>query len=197
MNPWWSSLVEAANEKYHQAFLEMASVWRDCMLFGWRWWLDLALSILPWAYWFMVRDKKRTHNLLYAGFVILVLSSFSDMIGMSFGLWGYHSRVVPFFPAYVPWDFSVIPVMAMLFYQYFPNIKPYYKGLIFSAFGSFVVQPVFAWLGTYDPKEWKHYYSFPIVLVYYLIGYWFYKKSLTNSIPAGDSVHPNTTKSQK
>ncbi len=185
--PWWSHLVESANEKYHQAFLEMAKIWRDYMLFGWRWWLDLALSILPWVLWFIVRDKKRTHNLLYAGLVILVLSSMSDMIGMSFGLWGYHSRVVPFFPAYVPWDFSVIPVTAMLFYQFLPKIKPFYKGLIFSAFGSFVVQPVFAWLGTYDPKVWRHYYSFPIVLIFYLIGYCFYKRSLSNSVLNGNT----------
>ncbi len=177
LDPWWSSLVDDLHEKYHQTFLQMADLWKRYMLFGWRWWLDLGLTVLPWVLWVIVRDKKQTHNLLYAGFLMLILSSLSDMIGMSFGLWGYHSRLVPFFPAYVPWDFSVIPVTAMLFYQFFPKVKPFYKGMVFAAFGSFVIEPMFAWLGTYNPKSWHHYYSFPIVLVFYMAGYFIYAKS--------------------
>jgi predicted PurR-regulated permease PerM len=95
------------------------------------------------------------------------------MLGMSAGLWGYNSAVIPTIPPYAPWNFSLLPVAAMLFYQFMPRIKPVIKSAVFAGFAAFVCEPFFSWLRIYDPKNWRHYYSFPIFIAIYLIGYYF------------------------
>lgn len=165
--------VFAANQKYHQANLDIFKIWKSHMLFKWFWWVELALTILPWILWFIVRKKESTHRLLYGGFVVLILTAFLDMLGMSLGLWGYNANLLPIIPPYIPWDFTLMPVVAMLFYQYKPNANPFIKAIIFSAIASFVIQPFFAWIGFYNPQDWKHEYSFPIIIAIYLIGFIF------------------------
>jgi hypothetical protein len=51
-------------------------------------------------------------------------------------------------------------------------LSPYLKALVFSALGSFVVQPVFEWLAFYEPHGWKDYYSLPILFAIYLGGHY-------------------------
>lgn len=168
-----TNAVSAANQKYHQANLDIFEIWKSKMLFSWFWWFDLALTVLPWIFWFMVRKKENTHRLLHGGFVVLILASFFDMLGMSLGLWGYNAHLIPVIPPYFPWDFTLMPVVAMLFYQYRPNLNPFIKAIVFSAIASFVIQPFFAWVGLYNPQGWRHEFSFPIIIVIYLIGYGF------------------------
>jgi hypothetical protein len=78
-----ASLIGKASDEYADAFYKMLDVWQKYMLFTWRWWLDLALAIIPWIIWLKVRDKVSTHRLLYAGFIVMMLTSFLDMLGMS------------------------------------------------------------------------------------------------------------------
>jgi len=174
--------VEKANREFHHANLEIYNIWISDMVFEWHWWVNLGLSILPWLLWIRFRKKDSTHRLLYAGFVVLIISSFLDMLGMTLGLWGYSTKVIPIIPPYFPWDFSLIPVIAMLFYQIKPNVKPLFKAVLFSLLSSFVSQPFFAWLQFYNPKHWEHYYSFPIFIMVYLAGYWFLQRDNFNRL---------------
>ncbi|SHH77492.1 hypothetical protein SAMN02745823_00964 [Sporobacter termitidis DSM 10068] len=168
-----SDAVSQIDNKLHDAFLETLGLWCGSIVFTWHWWVNAGLSVLPWVLWVLVRKKESTHRLLLAGFVVLVLSSFLDMLGLNFGLWGYNSIVIPIIPPYIPWDFSIIPVTAMLFYQVKPKVNPYLKALIFSLLGSFVVQPVFEWIGFYNRKAWRDYYSLPLIFAIYLAGHYF------------------------
>jgi hypothetical protein len=171
-----ASLIGKVSDEYADAFYKMLDVWQKYMLFTWRWWLDLALAIIPWVIWLKVREKASTHRLLYAGFVVMMLTSFLDMLGMSLGIWSYNSRLVPLVPGYLPWDFTLMPVTAMLFYQFKPRINPWIKAAVYSGIGSFVVQPLFDLIESYEPESWAHWYSFPIILVIYMIGYYFFSR---------------------
>jgi hypothetical protein len=37
-----------------------------------------------------------------------------------------------------------------------------------------VVEPIFIWLGFYEPSGWEHHYSLPIYFAIYMVGYWLY-----------------------
>lgn len=165
--------IEKVNLILHDAHVQLYRFWKSQILFSWHWWIDLALTILPWIFWLIVKKKDSTHRLLHGGFVVIILTSILDNIGMAFGLWGYNYIIIPLIPPYIPWDFTLFPVTAMLFFQYKTKINPFVKAVVFSALGSFIVQPLFQWLGFYNPKEWKHYYSFPIVIIIYLIAHFF------------------------
>jgi hypothetical protein len=155
---------------------EVEHIWLDGMVFTWHWWLDVALSVLPWILWFIVRDRKNTHNLLYAGLFSMLTATVLDMMGIAQGGWNYNTLLLPYLPEYLPWDWSVMPVTAMLFYQFFPKISPWIKGAVFGVVAAYVVEPIFMWLGIYEPASWEHHYSLPIYFLIYMIGYWFYTR---------------------
>jgi uncharacterized membrane protein len=49
-----------------------------------------------------------------------------------------------------------------LLIQYKPEVKAYWKGLIFAGVSAFIGEPFFTWLGFYIAKNWNTLYSFPI-----------------------------------
>jgi hypothetical protein len=156
-----------------QANNDMIYIWSHHVLFTWRWWISLAFTIIPWVIWIVKRKKESTHRLLYAAFFTMLISSWFDVLGILFGLWSYHFELVPFSPAFLPWDITFIPVTTIAFLQYKPHINPFIKAVVFSGIGSFLAQPTFVVLGYYAPKHWEHYYSFPILLVIYLLANYF------------------------
>jgi hypothetical protein len=105
----------------------------------------------------------------------MILASVLDMAGVAMGLWTYYCKVFPTVIAYAKFDITLIPVTAMLFYQYKPYVNPLIKAIIYAGISSFVIEPVFIWLRFYNPIRWETYYSFPIVVVIYLIGHCFIK----------------------
>ncbi|MTI81676.1 MAG: hypothetical protein FH758_12515 [Firmicutes bacterium] len=173
-------LIENINEIYylvHQANTRMAILWLENMVFTWRWWLELGLTIIPWIVWFIVRKKESTDRLLYAALVTALIAGYLDYAGIALGLWSYKSQVIPFIPAFMPWDFTLLPVFTMFFLQYYPKVNPWIKALLYAGFGSFIVQPFAVYLDLYDPKQWKHYYSVPFLIVIYLIAHYFAYRS--------------------
>jgi hypothetical protein len=163
-------------EQYKTVHDEIEQIWLEHMVFTWHWWLDVALAVLPWILWLIVRDRKNTHNLLYAGFFTILCATLFCMAGVSQGAWNYNTLLLPYFPEYLPWDLTVMPVAAMLFYQFFPKVNPWLKGVVFGAVAAYVVEPVFIWLGLYEPSGWEHHYSLPIYFAIYMIGYWLYSR---------------------
>ncbi len=146
-------------------------VWLTQVLFTWHWWLDVALTVLPWILWFIVRQRNLQRRLLFAGLVTALLATYLDMIGMTQGWWTYYTWVVPLMPEYLPWDLAVMPVTVMLFYQYKPNWNPWIKAAIFGMFGAFVSEPLFEWIGIYKRITWEYWYSFPIYIAVFMLGY--------------------------
>jgi len=72
---------------------------------------------------------------------------------------------------------AVMPVTLMFFYQLFPKVKPWIKGIVFATSAAFIVEPLFVWIGLYQQMTWQHYYSLPIYFLIYMAGYWFFTKS--------------------
>lgn len=168
--------VDRISSQYEALHNEMEHIWMRKMVFSWHWWLIVALSVLPWILWLIVRDRKNTHNLLYAGLFIMLPATFLCILGVSQGWWMYNSWVFPDLSQYFPWDLSVMPVTAMIFYQFYPRVKPWIKGTIFAVAGAYVVEPIFIWLGIYKPTGWKLHYGLPIYFAIYMIGYWLYTR---------------------
>ena len=171
MNPQLIEKVQKSSEALHQVNVEFYNIWFNDMLFKWHWWLNLAMAIVPWIIWMIIRKKESTYRLLFAGLVAASLSMFLDIIGMAMGLWSYNSTLEPLSPPPSPWDFSLIPVSTMLFLQIKPRVNPLIKAVVLAIGGALIGQPMLEWIGIYDPKGWKHYYSIPIVIIIYLIAH--------------------------
>lgn len=172
----WSKTTNQANDlfkKLHELHVDFYHLWRDDVLFSWRWWFALSLIIVPWMIWFIIRKKESTDRLLYAGLISMLLSSFLDVIGIAMGLWTYPANVFPLMPEFIPLDISTVPVATMLFIQLFPKIKAIYKALVYGVVGGFIFEPLVHKIGIYDRLGWKSIYSFPILVVIYLIANYF------------------------
>lgn len=176
MNNEYIKGMENAYRLISQANNDMISLWVKYTVFGWRWWLGVTLAVVPWILWAIFRKKESTNRLLYTAFFIILLSSWLDVMGILFGLWSYHYNIVPFSPAFIPWDFTLLPVTVMFFIQIKPQISPIKKAIVFSVMSSFIAEPIFVWIDIYNPKHWKFIYSFPIIIIIYLMCDWFSKR---------------------
>ncbi|KGP72790.1 CBO0543 family protein [Pontibacillus yanchengensis] len=156
------NLIEKANDM-------ITSIFFESVLFSLQWWIGFILAVVPWVLWIFLRKKDSTWRLLTAGLFVLFVSSWFDLIGISLGLWHYHSEVVPTIPAFFPWDFTLLPVITMALIQIKPNVNPVIKAIIFAFLSSYVAETIFEWLDMYDREEWKLYYSFFIYIIIYLL----------------------------
>jgi xanthine/uracil permease len=161
-------------EKIHDKKIDF---WLENVLLTWQWWLGVSLTVVPWILWFFLRKKESTHRLLYAGFFAMFISSWFDYIGVSLGLWHYYYDVLPMVPSYLPWDFALIPVTIMFLIQFKPQANRYIKALIFAGGSAFIGEPIFTWLKTYDPEQWKYIYSFPILFMLFLTAHFIITRS--------------------
>ena len=155
-------------ESIHQGKRQL---WVSDVVFTWQWWLAVFLTIAPWVLWVHVRKKQSTYRLLCAGLFVIIVCSWLDVTGVTFGLWHYNFDVFPMMPAYSPWDFTILPVLVMLLIQYKPKTNPIIKAVIFGGSSAFVGEPVSQWLRLYDPHNWTSLYSFPIFMIIYLIAH--------------------------
>ncbi|MFD2444092.1 CBO0543 family protein [Bacillus sp. CGMCC 1.16607] len=158
-------------EQIHKIEKEYFHYWIENTLWDWEFWLSIFLSVFPWIVWLIVRKRGSEARLLLAGSFALIIASWLDFLGIIFGLWHYSGRVLPTIPAFLPWDFSLIPVTLMLWLQFKPTYNPFLKAIIYSALSSFIGEPLFEWIGFYTEVNWSAFYSFPIYTVIYLIAY--------------------------
>lgn len=168
--------IDAIGEEYIKVHDEIEQVWMEYMVFTWHWWLDVAFAVLPWILWFIVRDRRKTHSLMYAGLFTMLVATLLCMVGVSQNAWNYNTLLLPYFPEYLPWDLTIMPVTAMLFYQFFPRFNPWLKGVVFGVVASYVVEPLLIWMGFYEPSNWEHHYSLPLYIIIYMIGFWLYSR---------------------
>lgn len=146
-------------------------VWKEHVIFTGHWWAGICLTIIPWILWVLFRKKESKDRMLFVGFFLMVISTFLDFLGTKMGLWFYYFDVIPFIPAFMPWDISLIPVFVMSLIEFKPKVNPYLKGLFFGIITSFVAEPLFVFFGLYQPVKWNHWYSFPIFILFYLMAH--------------------------
>jgi len=171
MDPSLIETIDQITRDFIGVHDRILQTWLSKVVFSWHWWLDLALAVLPWVLWLIVRRRDLQRRLLFAGLVTVLFATYLDIIGMSMGWWTYYTWVIPTMPEYLPWDLAVMPVTAMLFYQYKPNWNPWLKAFIFGAIGAFVSEPLFEWIGIYKRITWQYWYSLPIYIAIYMVGY--------------------------
>ncbi|QGH34633.1 hypothetical protein GI584_11585 [Gracilibacillus salitolerans] len=163
--------IQELFEKIHEINNEQIQIWLEYIVFTWQWWIGLGLTIIPWILWFLFRKKDSSLRLLTSGFFMITISTLLDSLGIQLGFWLYKYEVLPFIPAFTPWDVSLIPVFTMFFLQIKPNISPYIKGCVFGVVTAFVAEPFFIFIEIYEPLTWEHIYSIPIYFILYLIAH--------------------------
>jgi magnesium-transporting ATPase (P-type) len=162
--------IKKGYESLYKADHQIYLAWLQYVIFTWQWWLQLALTIIPWILWVIFRKKHSSRRLLLSGLFIITISYFLDVVGITLGLWQYRWELLPMTPSITPWDASLIPVAVMLTLQYNPfNLNKYAKAVIFSAGASFIAEPIFAHYGFYILIKWRFLYSFPITALMYLV----------------------------
>ncbi|MDR3589147.1 MAG: hypothetical protein P4N41_05750 [Negativicutes bacterium] len=143
---------------------------------SWRWWVLAVLLIVPWAIWAKLLDKKKLLELALFGMFIMVDSITLDELGFELCLWNYPVDVLPVFPRLSSVDYTVVPIVFMLAYQYFSNWKSFFWALVtVSAVFSFVCEPFIAKLGFYVLIKWWYPYSFVIYIIMGLVSRWLVK----------------------
>jgi hypothetical protein len=142
--------IDKAQYSHTEAFKTVYHIWENEILFTWRWWVAVALTIIPWVWWwFFYQKKDSTGRLLYAGYFVIAVSLCLDTIGDQIGLWEYRVEVIPVLPAMVPWDLTLMPVVIMSLIQFKPHINPMYKALFYSLATAFIGEELAYHLGFY------------------------------------------------
>ncbi len=150
-------------------FFEMIQErWEANVVFTWRWWLLVILSFLPWVIWWKLVDRKNALTILFYGMIIIIANLILDNIGTDMLWWGYPYKIAPFFPPLFTPDFTIVPVLMMLVYQWFRTYKSFLiANFVLSIVIAFIGEPLFMWAGFYELGSWKLVYSF---MYYNLIG---------------------------
>jgi hypothetical protein len=180
-----NNLLDEVYRLAAQNNLKVYYIWIANIVFTWRWWLAITLSIFPWIFWIKIKSNNNTARLLFVGLVAAITSNVLDSIGASYNLWHYDWKIIPFMPIYFPWDFTLFPVSIMVFLQFKPNINKYIKAIVFSFMCSFVFEPFFSWIDMYHMIHWEFWYSFIIYVPLYLFYDYLYKSKMWQ--PQSDS----------
>jgi len=53
-----NSGVEKAYDMVHELHILLFNTWLNTIVFGWRWWLEVLVSVLCWVAWMIFHDKK-------------------------------------------------------------------------------------------------------------------------------------------
>ena len=167
------NLVDKASQKLVEANQMVVDSIMNAFIFTWRWWVAVAILIVPWILWAIFRKKESTARLLYAGFSIMILSAILDTIGVDNGLWVYPVKVIPSPSIGYSFRLSLLPVVVMFFIQYKPNFNPFIKAVLYGGLGAFVGMPILAMIDLYKKINWSYTYSFFILIVLYLVAHWF------------------------
>jgi len=173
-------LLNEVFNKVANANNELIQIWISHIVFSWRWWLALVLTIIPWIVWVKIRDKQNTVRLMFVGLIVVISTDTLDTIGLSFHLWHYDWTLLPFISEIVPWDFTLLPVAVMLFLQFKPKVNVFIKAMLFAFISAYIVEPLFYYIGLYDMNNWKYIYSFVIYIPLFFIFNYIYKCKLLN-----------------
>ncbi|MHB1395097.1 MAG: CBO0543 family protein [Clostridia bacterium] len=137
--------------------------WIQNGVFSIRWWVLLGILIIPWFIWYWLIDKKRIQEMFLYIFATSFIAVLLDEIGTSLTLWAYPVKIIPIFPRLITANYTLVPIIFTLVYQYFPRWKSFIIANIFlTVVFSFVLEPILVWAKLYVLISWKHIYSIPV-----------------------------------
>lgn len=100
------------------------------------------------------------------GLATLILGILLDEAGATLTLWTYPVNVVPFFPRMITVNYSMVPVIYTLIYQYFPSWKAFIAvNIVLTLVFSFILEPILVWAKLYTLITWRHAYSVPVYFI--------------------------------
>lgn len=147
------------------ADIALREYWSNYTFLTWEWWFLFFLLLVPWIIWWKIVDRKRLFEILTFGFMVMVVSIIFDAIGVEFDWWNYRYQLVPLFDILIVFDFSVMPVIYMVAYQYFRDWNKFILVfIIIASIFAFVAEPLLVKLTFYQLFAWEYYYSFPIYI---------------------------------
>ena len=153
-----------------KADIALRETWVNEILFTWQWWVLVALVLILWLIWWKIVDRKKIFEIMTYGFMVMVLSSLLDAIGVEYEFWEYHYQLLPLLDVFMTYNIAVIPVTYMVIYQYFQTWKSFIIcHTVLSAIFALIAEPLLVWLNYYQLLKWEYYYSFPIYLTMALI----------------------------
>lgn len=172
--------IQDAIEAQKNLFETNYTYWLEHGLFSFSWWFLIIVSIVPWFIWWKFVDKKRLLEISTVGLLSMVIVLLLDLIGSSFVLWTYGHKPVQMLLPLLTIDLTLLPVLNMLFYQWFPKWKPYIiASVILALFGTFIAEPIFVWMEIYILHNWKYIYSLPIYIAVVIVLKWVLQKIKT------------------
>lgn len=162
--------------------------WMEDVLFSFNWWFIIVISIVPWFIWWKFVDKKRLMEIIPIGLLSMVIVSTLDLFGSSFVFWTYGDNLVQMILPLMNIDLTLLPIINMFLYQLFPKWKGYIiASTVIALFGTFIVEPLFVWMGIYILHGWKFIYSLPIYIMIAVILKLFMDKTKTYQTRQRDS----------
>ncbi|WP_409300541.1 CBO0543 family protein [Peribacillus sp. SCS-155] len=160
--------VQRAREMYARMSQEH---WHQDDLFSPQWWFLLTTTIALLFVWWKLVDKERNHflEIFSYGLLCSVAACVLDTAGVEFSLWAYPDKLVNMIPPLIPADVIVIPISAMLLYQYFKTPISFILGSIaLAAIFAYVVEPLFDKFELFELDHWKHTYSVGGFIAFFL-----------------------------
>jgi hypothetical protein len=152
--------------------------WLQHTFLTWEWFLLIALSIIPWIFWWKIVDKNRVQELLLYGFFIMICALVTDSIGSNMVWFSYPHKIYEVVPPLLPVDLTIVPVFMMAVYQYFPTWKSFIMAnTTFAFFATYIGEPIFMWLDYYQLYGWKTYYSLLFYMITGIMGKWILVKT--------------------
>jgi len=164
---------EQAVEMTKQVTQAQIEFWRHETLFHWQFWFLLVLLIIPWFIWYKLSDKKRFVSLGIFLLLYMILAITFDEVFTALSLRYYPHKLIPLLTRLTATDYSVVPILFTLAYQWFVPWKRFFGAItVMTMFISFVGEPLFKLLGLYVLIKWKYYYGFPVLLAMGLLSKW-------------------------
>lgn len=169
----YAEILEA-HSHLHQLMYEH---WRQYEFLTYQWWLLLGVLIIPWFIWWKLVDKTRVAIIFSYGLFIMFLVITMDALGIVNKLWIYPVKLLPIIPHTISIDWSMLPILHMLLYQYFPHWKSFLIAeTAAAALLAFVGEPIATRLGVYYILYWQHIWSFPIYVGKAVLAKWFIER---------------------
>jgi hypothetical protein len=172
--PTYQEIQKVRSQISHMLIKE----WEVNTLFTWKWWFLVGLAIIPWFLFWWILDKKRIHEILLYGMLIGFFAGFLDNLGTDLLWWGYPIKMIPTVPPLITPDFTIVPCLMMLVYQYCQTWKSFLaSNFILALLMAYVGEPFFIWLRLYELIEWKLIYSFLFYNISGIIARWIVLKT--------------------
>ena len=151
--------------------------WINYSVFTIRWWILLGMLIIPWFLWFWLIDKKRIQEMFLYAFATSTIAVLLDEIGTSLTLWTYPINIAPVPSILIPANYTLVPIIFTLIYQYFPKWKSFIiANIILTFVFSFILEPILVWGKLYTLITWRYMYSLPVYFFTAIILKWFVER---------------------